>query len=84
TADDIDKHQAYLQQQRLDGYAHTIEHAERRKAAFDKRVLARSPRVVTFLPGQLVQVYRSDMRYTMASIRKLIPMWSCPRRVVGR
>lgn len=33
---------------------------------------------------KLVQVYRSDMRYTMASIKKLIPMWSYPRHMVSR
>lgn len=53
TEQDIAIHQAYLQQQQLDGYAHTIEHADRRKAAFDKHVMAKAPWTVMFLPGQL-------------------------------
>ena len=70
--------QAYVQQQRIDGYAHTMEHAERRKNAFDKRVLAQSLGVVTFKKGQLVQVYRNDLTYTFKSERKLLPRWSAP------
>jgi len=77
-------HQAYVQQQRLDGYAHTIEHAVRRKGTFDKRLLAKFPREVIFTPGQLVQVYRNDLTYTFKTERKLLPRWSPPRRVVSR
>ena len=77
-------HQAYVQQQRLDGYAHTIEHAVRRKGTFDKRLLAKFPREVIFTPGQLVQVYRNDLTYTFKTERKLLPRWSLPRRVVSR
>lgn len=84
TETDISIHRAYIQQQALDGYAHTVEHATRRKAAFDKRVTARHPREVTFKVGDLVQVYRSDLTYTFSSTRKLLPHWSAPRRVVSR
>ncbi|OAX38431.1 tRNA pseudouridine synthase [Rhizopogon vinicolor AM-OR11-026] len=39
--------------QQLDGHNGTVQHAMKRKAAFDKRVLARSPREVVFFPRQL-------------------------------
>jgi hypothetical protein len=77
-------HQAYVQQQRVDGYAHTIEHAARRKGAFDRRLLAKFPREVIFKPGQLVQVYRNDLTYTFKTERKLLPRWSPPRRIINR
>lgn len=63
---------------------HTIEHMEHPKLMFDKHVMARAPQVITFLPGQLVQVHCSDVWYTMASIHKLIPMWSFPWHVVSQ
>ncbi|PPQ92619.1 hypothetical protein CVT25_007819 [Psilocybe cyanescens] len=77
-------HSAYVNQQRLDGYSQMVENAYRRKGAFDKKVEARAPREVVFEPGQLVQVYRSDLDYTYKAIRKLEPKWSAPRRVVSR
>jgi hypothetical protein len=84
TVEQVGVHQAYVQQQRLDGYAHTMEHAARRKSAFDKRLLAKFPREVIFEPGQLVQVYRNDLNYTFKSERKLLPRWSPPRRVIAK
>jgi hypothetical protein len=39
---------------------------------------------VTFKAGDLVQVYRSDLDFTFAATRKLLPKFSAPRRVVGR
>ena len=36
TETDVSIHRAYIQQQALDGYAHTVEHATCCKAAFDK------------------------------------------------
>jgi hypothetical protein len=48
TAEQIGIHQAYTQQQRLDGYAHTMEHAAHRKAIFDRWLLAKFPREVLF------------------------------------
>jgi hypothetical protein len=77
-------HQAYVQQQRLDGYAHTIEHAVRRKGTFNKRLLAKFPREVIFTPGQLVQVYHNDLTYMFKTECKLLPCWSPPRWVVSR
>jgi transposase InsO family protein len=75
---------AYVAQQRLDGYAEAVGHALRRKATFDKRILARKPGEVTFSKGQLVQIYRSDLDYTFKTERKLLPKWSTPQRVVSR
>ncbi|KAG2743091.1 hypothetical protein P692DRAFT_201809315 [Suillus brevipes Sb2] len=56
----------------------------KRKAAFDKRILQRAPGEVLFKPGQLVQVYRSDLDYTFKTERKLLPKWSVPRRITSR
>ena len=43
------------------------------KAAFDRRVLAKSPGEVVFTWGQLVQVYRSDLDYTFKAEWKMLP-----------
>lgn len=84
TEDDLNIHSAYVSQQHLDGVSQMEDHAHQRKAAFDKKVLARAPKEVIFKPGQLVQVYRSDLDYTFSTLRKLEPKWSAPRRVVSR
>jgi RNase H-like domain found in reverse transcriptase/Reverse transcriptase (RNA-dependent DNA polymerase) len=84
TAEEVDTQMAYVDHQRFDGYAQIVDHALRRKAAFDKRVLDHSPREVIFRAGDLVQVYRSDLDYTFKSERKLLPKFSAPRRVVSR
>jgi hypothetical protein len=57
TAEQVHIHQTYTQQQHLDGYAHTMEHAAHQKTAFDRRLLAKSRQEVLFELGQLVQVY---------------------------
>ena len=75
---------AYVAQQRLDGYAEMVTHAVKRKAVFDKRVLARNPGEVVFSKGQLVQIYRSDLDYTFKTDRKLLPKWSPPQWVTSR
>lgn len=77
-------HMAYANQQRLDGYNEAVQHAFKRKNAFDKRVLQKYPGEVVFEPGQLIQVYRSDTDYNFRTERKLIPKWSQPRRVAER
>ena len=84
TMEEVNTQMAYVNQQRFDGYAHTVDHALRRKATFDKQVLGRSPREVVFKAGDLVQVYRSDLDYTFKSDRKILPKFSAPRRVVSR
>ncbi|KAF9546959.1 hypothetical protein CPC08DRAFT_612910, partial [Agrocybe pediades] len=75
---------AYAQQQRLDGCEEIVRHAEARKVRFDKKLLAKAPREVVFKAGQLVQVYRNDLDFTVSTARKLEPRWSAPRRVLSR
>ena len=72
---------AYVAQQHLDGYAEAVAHALRRKATFNRKVLARNPGEVTFSKGQLVQIYRSDLDYTFKTEHKLLPKWSTPQRI---
>lgn len=36
------------------------------------------------MTGDLVQVYRNDLDYTFRSVKKLLPKWGVPRRVVAR
>ena len=84
TLNEVNTQMAYVNQQRFDGYAHTVDHAQHRKATFDKQVLGRSPREIIFKAGDLVQVYRSDLDYTFKSDRKILPKFSAPRRVVSR
>jgi hypothetical protein len=84
TPEAVETQMAYVDQHRFDGYSQIVEHAQRRKATFDKRVLARPPREVTFKPGDLVQVYHSDLDFTFATDRKLLPKFSAPRRIVRR
>jgi hypothetical protein len=84
SADEVEVQMAYVEQQRLDGYAHISSHAHRRKLAFDRKVSSRAPREVIFKAGQLVQVYRSDLDFTFKAERKMEPKWSAPRRVTSR
>jgi hypothetical protein len=84
STDEVEVQMAYVEQQRLDGYAHISSHAHKRKLAFDRKVLSRAPREVTFKAGQLVQVYRSDLDFTFKAERKMEPKWSAPRRVTSR
>jgi hypothetical protein len=83
TAAQIGIHQAYTQQQCLNGYTHTMEHAAHQKAIFDRQLLAKFPWEVLFKAGQLVQVYCNDLTYTFETECKLLPCWSPPRRVVS-
>ena len=84
TPEEVDTQMAYVDQHRFDGYSQIVEHAQRRKSAFDKRVLDKPPREVIFKAGELVQVYRSDLDFTVSSDRKLLPKFSAPRRIVSR
>ena len=43
TKADVSIHRVYIQQQALEGYAHTVEHTTHHRAAFDRRVKARHP-----------------------------------------
>jgi hypothetical protein len=84
TSNEIDTQMAYMDHHRFDGYSQIVEHAERRKAAFDRRLLAQPPQEVVFKTGDLVQVYRSDLDFTFTTNRKLLPKFSAPRRIVSR
>jgi hypothetical protein len=84
SAEELETQMAYVDQQRFDGYAQIVDHAHRRKAAFDKQVLSHPPREVVFKAGDLVQVYRSDLDYTFKTERKVLPKFSAPRRVISR
>ena len=84
TAEEVETQMAYVDQQRFDGYAQIVDHAQHRKEVFDKQVLNRSPREVIFKAGDLVQVYRSDLDFTFKTDRKMLPKFSAPRRVVSR
>ena len=84
TAEEVHTQMAYVNHQWFNGYSQMVDHALRRKAAFDKQVLSHSPREVIFRSGDLVQVYRSDLDFTFKSERKLLPKFSAPRRVVNR
>ena len=84
SSEDIETHMAYVAQQRVDAYSEAVQHAERRKDAFDRKVLKSKAGPVTFHIGQLVQVFRSDLAYSIGSERKITPMWSIPRRVTER
>jgi len=77
-------HLALTEQQRLDGYSAIVDHAAKRKQRFDSKVLKRKPGNVTFKPGDLVQVHATKWVHSLAAIKKLIPMWSPPRRVFSK
>ena len=82
--EDVELQMAYVSQQQLDGYSEMVDHAYRRKKAFDHRVLSKAPKEVIFRAGQLVQVYRSDLDFTFKNERKMEPRWSAPWRVTSR
>ena len=65
---------ALMEQQQLDGYAATVDHAAKRKSEFDKKVQQCAPKIVVFQPGDLIQVHAMEWVHTLASIKKLIPM----------
>lgn len=84
TQTEVDTQMEYTAQQRLDGYAQTVEHALRRKAAFDKRVTkGKGEQPLELAKGDLAQVYRNDLATTVSNERKLTPKWSEPRRVTA-
>ena len=81
---DIATHLALIEQQRLDGYSAIVDHAAKRKAKFDAKLQKHAPREVTFEVGSLVQIHATQWVHTLAAVKKLIPMWSVPRRIVTR
>ena len=83
SAQDVNVHFAYAEQQRLDAGDRAVMHTIKWKATFDRRVLLSKEGVVTFNEGQLVQVHDATAENTFATSKKLLPRWSVPRRVVG-
>lgn len=81
---DTNIHMAYVAQQHLDRYEATVQHAAKRKAVFDNRVLSHSPREVIFTKGQLVQFYYSGAHNTLEAKCKILPKWSPPHRITER
>ncbi|QRW11706.1 Retrovirus-related Pol polyprotein from transposon [Ceratobasidium sp. AG-Ba] len=64
---------------RQDAFANALEHARKRKRAFDKGI-----RTVEYAPGDLVQKYDARLDETHSTLRKLAPRWSGPLRVVEK
>lgn len=72
----------YTAQQNLDAYSHIVDHANKRKAKFDKAVLASKDGVIEYLKGDLVQIRDSKLDFTVATESKILPRWGPPHRVV--
>ncbi|KAH7919811.1 hypothetical protein BV22DRAFT_988854, partial [Leucogyrophana mollusca] len=81
---DVAVHAAYVAQQRTDANAHGVEHALKRKATFDRKVLFSKAGEVIFSPGQLVQVYANELDSTFKTARKILPRWSAPHRIATK
>ncbi|QRV78980.1 Retrovirus-related Pol polyprotein from transposon opus [Ceratobasidium sp. AG-Ba] len=79
TQHEVDVNMALTYALRQDAYALALEHANKRKRAFDKHV-----RAIEFHPGDLVQRYNARWDETHSSTRKLVPRWSGPLRIVSR
>jgi hypothetical protein len=84
STEEVAMHLALVEQQHLDGYSAIVEHAAKRKKIFDAKLLQHAPGNVVFKSGDLVQTHATQWVHTFAAIKKLIPMWSPPRRVVAR
>jgi len=72
----------YVIQQNLDAYSHIVEHSNKRKAAFDKRVQASRDGVIEYKKGDLVQIRDSKLDLGLATESKLLPRWGAPHRVI--
>jgi hypothetical protein len=69
-------------QQNLDVYSHILDHANKWKTAFDKKVLASKDGVIEYKKGNLVQIRDSKLDFTLATEVKLLLQWGAPHRVV--
>ncbi|THH08020.1 hypothetical protein EW146_g9124 [Bondarzewia mesenterica] len=78
---DVERQLSYTEQQCLDGYTFTVEHAHKRKAAFDRRVISAAPGEVIFARHDLVQIYKNALDFTLSTASKLMPQWSAPHRI---
>jgi transposase InsO family protein len=63
----------YVGQQNLDAYSHILDHANKWKAAFDKKVLASRDGVIEYKKCNLVQICESKLDFTLATEAKLLP-----------
>ncbi|KAJ7509640.1 hypothetical protein B0H11DRAFT_1960482 [Mycena galericulata] len=59
-----------MEQQTLDAYSHVVEHANKRKEAFDKRVLNSRDGVIEYRKGDLVQIRDSSLDLTLSTEAK--------------
>ncbi|CUA71180.1 Retrovirus-related Pol polyprotein from transposon 412 [Rhizoctonia solani] len=76
---DIDVNLALTYALRDDAFANALDHANRRKRAFDKKA-----RVATYKEGDLVQKYDARLDETHQAVRKLAPRWSGALRIAGK
>ncbi|QRV93041.1 Retrovirus-related Pol polyprotein from transposon [Ceratobasidium sp. AG-Ba] len=76
---DIDINLGLTYSLRQDAFANALEHAKKRKKAFDRGV-----RAIEYTPGDLVQKYDARLDETHSTVRKLAPRWSGPLRVVEK
>ena len=79
TETDIEHHLILADLLRSQGYTDTLTEAANRKRWFDGKV-----RPVTFVTGDLVQVYNLKLDMTFESRAKLLPQWSSPRKVTEK
>ena len=74
----------YVAQQHLDAYSHIVEHAVKRKAAFDRKVKLSRNGVIEYEKGDLVQIRDSKLDLTLSTEAKLLPHWGAPHCVVDQ
>lgn len=79
TSQEVEVNLALTYSIRQDAYALALEHANKRKRVFDKKV-----REIVYKPGDLVQRYDARWDETHSAERKLVPRWSGPLRVVSK
>ena len=61
-----------------------VEHAAKRKAAFDRKVASSHDGVIEYKRGNLVQIQDSRLNLTLSTEAKLLPRWGTPHRVVDQ
>ncbi|KAK0482837.1 hypothetical protein EDD18DRAFT_1112473 [Armillaria luteobubalina] len=76
TEDDVMSQMAYMEQQYLDGHTQAVDHGDKHKWMFDRKVLNSKPGEVVFQKGQLVQVFNTQLEKMIQMKRKLLPTWS--------
>ena len=84
TVEEVNIHLVFVKQQHLNGYAATVDHTIKQKATFNAKVRQQPLKNVIFQPGDLVQAYVTKLVRRFTSVKKLIPMWSIPHRIVTR